>query len=510
MRIAVHLDHSRLLRWHLTLITSLQSHGHLVSSEFRTTSESLPLSVLTILDFDAVRSGSAIDRLSGRITRTSVAECAPESDLAPELRIDVSTSAAIERLSGRVLRPLYDGSVSDETLFHTLLSGHAPMLTVDDTGETNDWLIGFPAIERPTRLGESLDNVASRLVEGLVTVVANIAAGDHPSPLEREQKRKPHGPFLSSAAAFGVRRAATKIERVRDRLLGNRPKWHVAWRRMNGDAPEAGMLEDLRLSDFNVLPDDGKRFYADPFAIHRDDAVHVFVEEMPNDTGIGIISHFSIPKNGEATVPAPVLNIGSHLSYPFVFEQDGETWMMPESSSAGGLDLYRCERFPDLWTLEARLLEGHYHDATLFSHEGRLWIAATTEAFQSSTWDALSLFHAPSLKGPWTPHKRNPVRVDSRNARPAGPLWRNGTNLIRPAQDCGTGYGVGVKFQKITKLTPDEYAEETTGGMAFTGNTGVLGPHTICRAGEFEFVDFFARRCLTPLIDATRQGFAFK
>lgn len=493
MRIAVHLDHSRLLRWHLTLIASLQSQGHMVSSEFRTTSEPLPLSILAILDFDAVRSGSAIDRLSGRITRTSIAECAPESDLAPELRIDVSTSAAIERLPGRVLRPLYDGSVSDETLFQALLSGRAPMLTVDDTSETNDWTIGFPAIERPTRLGESLDNVASRLVEGLVTIVANIADHGHPLPLEREDQRRPRGSLLTSSVTFGIRRVATKIERVRDRLLGNRPKWHVAWRRTSGGASEAGMSEDLRHSDFHLLGDDGKRFYADPFAIVRDGVVHVFVEELPDETGTGIISHFTIPESGEATTPSPVLNIGSHLSYPFVFERDGETWMMPESSSGGGLDLYRCRHFPDLWTLETRLLDGRYHDATLFSHEGRLWIAATTEAFQSSTWDALSLFHAPALKGPWTPHKGNPVLVDARSARPAGPLWRDGTNLVRPAQDCSTGYGVGVKFRKITKLTLDEYAEETTGGIVFRGDPGILGPHTICRAGGFEFVDLFAR-----------------
>ena len=493
MRIAVHLDHSRLLRWHLTLIASLQSKGHTVSSEFRTTSEPLPLGILAILDFDAVRSGSAIDRLSGRITRTSVAECAPESDLAPDLRIDVSTSAAIERLSGRVLRPLYDGSVSDETLFHALLSGRAPVLTVDDTDETSDWTIGFPAIERPTRLGESLDNVTSRLVEGLVIVVADIADGEHPSPSEFEHKRLALGSFFASSAAFGTRRVATKLERVRDRLCGTRPKWHVAWRRTNGQAPEVGISEDLRLSDFHLLGDDGKRSYADPFAIVRDGVVHVFVEELPDETGTGIISHFSITESGEATTPTPVLNTGSHLSYPFVFEQDGETWMMPDSSSSDGLDLYRCQRFPDLWTLETRLLDGRYHDATHFSHEGQLWIAATTEAFQSSTWDALSLFCAPQLKGPWSPHKRNPVFVDARNARPAGPLWRDGANLMRPAQDCSTGCGVGVKFRKITKLTLDEYAEETTGGIVFKGNRAILGPHTICRAGGFEFVDLFAR-----------------
>jgi hypothetical protein len=259
------------------------------------------------------------------------------------------------------------------------------------------------------------------------------------------------------------------------------------------DASRSPTSEDLRLSDFRVLEDDGRRFYADPFVVVRDGIRHVFVEELPSDTGIGVISHFTISEAGEATKPAPVLQTGAHLSYPLVFEHDGETWMMPESSAAGGLDLYRCRRFPDDWTLETRLLKGRFHDATLFAHDGRLWIAAATEAFQSSSWDALSLFYADALKGPWTAHALNPVLIDARFARPAGPLWRAGVDFFRPAQDCSGGYGSKLSIRKILRLTPTDFSEETAGTMAFGDSPHVLGPHTICRGGDLELIDLYGR-----------------
>ncbi len=54
MRIAVRLDRSRLLRWHLTLIEALQQNGHAVAAEFRPRTDPLPASLLAMLEFDAI------------------------------------------------------------------------------------------------------------------------------------------------------------------------------------------------------------------------------------------------------------------------------------------------------------------------------------------------------------------------------------------------------------------------------------------------------------------------
>ncbi len=494
MHVVVCLDRARLFRWHLALIEALRSGGHVVTVRFRDSTEPLPTSLTAILDFDRVRNRSGIDRFSTRLSPDAFARDTASAAQPPELTIDLSSSDKVERMAGRVVRPLYDGSAKDYNLFHALLDGHAPHLALFDSDGNRTIEIGQPALETPRRLANSLDNVTSRLVEGIVQRIAAIAAGEpaagppsatHESPVNRS--------ILRSASAFASDRAGRKMRQARDKLTGDQLRWHTAWRRLPDGAPPWPQSGPLTLSDFRVIPDDGARFYADPFVIARDGVCHIFLEDLPDATGIGVISHTTIGADGIVAPPRPVLETGRHLSYPFVFERDGHIWMLPEQSAGGGLDLYRAERFPDQWVHAARLIDGRLHDATLFEHDGLLWIAAGSEAFQSSSWDALALYWATSLLGPWQAHARNPVVVDARSARPAGPLWRHDGALYRPAQDCSGGYGGAVTLNRITALTRDTFAEEAVGRISFGIGQNLLGPHTIGRGGGIEVVDIYAR-----------------
>lgn len=491
MRIAVRLDRLRLMRWHLILLDALRQQGHAVGMEFRDDAEPLPASLRALLKFEAIRFRLPDTRLSARV-EPSAAETADSEWGDRDLMLDLSASRTLETPRARVLRPLYDGVTGDDALFRTLLMGRAPVLAVEDSDGNGIWPIGQPAIEQPGRLAISLDQSVSRLIEGLLRIVSDIAGGRQAPPSTSLGRPivSPTSTF-AAVAGFGGRAIASKFLRLRDSAFGETPRWRVAWRMTDAAVPTGSKLQ---IRDFHILPDDGRRFFADPFVLVRDGLFHVFIEELPHDTGVGLISHFTISETGDATAPRPVLQTGTHLSYPFVFEHDGETWMMPESSMSGGLDLYRCTRFPDAWTHEARLLEGRFHDATLFTHDGRLWIAAATDVLQSSTWDGLSFFYADTLLGPWTPHAGNPVLVDARLARPAGPLWRSGGDLFRPAQDCSGGYGSKLNLRKILRLTPTDFAEETVGSLCFNPEARIFGPHTICRARRLEIIDLFARK----------------
>jgi len=491
MRIAVRLDRLRLMRWHLILIDALRQQGHVVGAEMRDGAGPLPVSLRALLKFEALRFRLPDSRLSARADPSALGTSASELGRDPDLTIDLTRSFLLETSQERVLRPLYDGSPGDDVLIYALLMGQAPVLAVEDSCDDRIWPIGHPAIEQPRRMAISLDQTVSRLVQGLLRIVSDIAAGRQ-APTVAPQPARPIAEYRSSSAVteFTGRVIAQKFSRLRDRATGETPRWRVAWRMTDTGAPTE---PELQIRDFHLLSDDGQRFFADPFVLERDGLFHVFIEELPHDSGVGLISHFTISETGDATVPRPVLQTETHLSYPFVFEHDGETWMMPESSMSGGLDLYRCTRFPDAWTHKARLLEGRFHDATLFAHEGRLWIAAATDVLQSSTWDALSFFYADTLLGPWTPHAGNPVLVDARLARPAGPLWRSGGDLFRPAQDCSDGYGSKLSLRKILHLTPTEFAEETVGTLRFNPEARISGPHTISHAGRLEIIDLFAR-----------------
>jgi hypothetical protein len=134
-------------------------------------------------------------------------------------------------------------------------------------------------------------------------------------------------------------------------------------------------------------------------------------------------------------------------------------------------------------------------DATFHRGADRWWMFANVAAQGSRMFDdELHIFHADSLAGEWLPHRRNPVKSDARCARPAGHLyWKNGA-LYRPAQICAPLYGSGLSINRIVRLTPTEYAERQVERILPSRRDGILGVHTVNRAGDLTVIDAFTRR----------------
>lgn len=195
------------------------------------------------------------------------------------------------------------------------------------------------------------------------------------------------------------------------------------------------------------------RYWSDPFPLLRDGVLHVFVEECFYESGKGHISIMSRSPSGIWSGPTTVLERPYHLSYPFVFEYDDELLLLPETTAAGRVELYRCVGFPGQWELDTVLIDNLAGvDPTVWFQDDRWWL------FLDVT-DELYLFYSDSPRGTWAPHPGNPVKSDSRNSRPAGRIFRRGEDVIRPAQDCSLQYGREVVFNKITRLTVCDFEE---------------------------------------------------
>ena len=150
-----------------------------------------------------------------------------------------------------------------------------------------------------------------------------------------------------------------------------------------------------------------------------------------------------------------------HLSYPFLVEEDGRLYMIPETAHNNTVEIYRCVEFPGRWELERVLLKDVYcADATLHREGDKWWMFANAAARGEEINDELFLFSADKLLGDWQPHRRNPVKSDVRSARPAGRLYRRGERLYRPGQICTPHYGAGIALHRVTRLNHDEYLEE--------------------------------------------------
>ncbi|MGY2047803.1 glucosamine inositolphosphorylceramide transferase family protein [Methylobacterium sp. JK268] len=495
MRIQIILDVDAAFAWHSQLAARLRGAGHQVAVAAVGGPTHWPASLRLLLDLERL-----VIRRARRLRLH--APLPPELlssrlDGRPDLVLDLS-SRPVAAADG--IRLLFDGRPAPAAAVSALLDGRRPRLDLVERGR----VLGsaLPANEEPGLLTSGLAASFARCVDLCLREVARRtdprASRDDAvpaSPPSARERPAPGGPprFASDAVRFGAAHLAAKLGQRLTRLLTGPLTWRIGYRRLGGP----GILETGTVPEtgYSWVPDDGRRFLADPFLIAHRGRTWLFCEEFPYATRTGIISACEIDADGVAGPMRPVLESGSHLSYPFVFAQDGEVWMIPESLAAGEVVLYRATAFPFGWQPERRLLDGiAAADATPILHEGRLWLFASLVGEPGgSSWDALGLFHAPNLGAAFSAHPLNPVLVDAAAARPAGRMYRQGGRLMRLAQDCRARYGAATTVAVIDRLDPEGYAQTVTHRIAPPSSWNAAGLHTIDVGGGYEAIDLLSR-----------------
>lgn len=473
--------------WHQELAARLGGDGHRVRLTPGGPRPRFPLGTGALL---------ALQRL---IFRARSSAFAPASE-APAMAaahftadLVIALDGSPKPLKGLCLIPLFDDRREPQAFVEALLAGRAPALSIalsQADAEARVVARALPAIEDPVVLARGLDQVTARLVALIRRTVRHIAAGTLPA--EAEQPSEASGASRGSPARFFLHGFAKKVRDRLKRRQGHPDHWFIGWRK----APNAGVAHELAWPDsaYQKIADDGQRYLADPFPFEHDGRVYIFCEEYPYATEKGVISVIERMSDGSFAPPRVVLERPYHLSYPQIIVCDGSIFMLPETYAAGRIELYRVERFPDLWVLQATLLDGVMaSDATYVEYGGRHWIFATVAGDGGSTWDELHLYHAPDLLGPWTPHAGNPVLIDAGAARPGGEMWVRDGALWRVAQDCRARYGGGLALCRVDVLTPERFAQTVVARLAppLGDATGV---HTLNSAAGIETVDWRALR----------------
>ena len=245
---------------------------------------------------------------------------------------------------------------------------------------------------------------------------------------------------------------------------------------------------EINLRDIAWLPErDGDGYFADPFPAVRDGRTAVLVEDFDETTNRGVISALERTEAGWR-LHAAVIDAGVHASYPFLVEDAGELFCVPETWQAGEVQLWRCVEFPTRWERAGSLLRGvGLIDPTVFRHGDGWWLLGTIKDDEPDA--KLHAWSAPALTGPWSPHPLNPVKIDVTSSRPAGnPFVLDGA-LYRPAQDCSTAYGAGVVCNRVTSLDARGLVEEAVARVAVPPSAYSSGTHTLASADGMWAVD---------------------
>ena len=239
-----------------------------------------------------------------------------------------------------------------------------------------------------------------------------------------------------------------------NRLIKKKSKWNVSY-------VQSGW-NNVVLWKGKPIPNPNNHYLADPFVFSRDGIFYIFVEDFDLTINKGSIRLYCINED-EIFDLGVIVEEKFHLSFPYIFEFDGELYMCPETSEKNEIRLYKCVEFPGKWIFHSVAINNiRAVDSMIFKKDDRWWLFTNTDTSNVNEYcsELLIFFSDNPINGDWVPHKKNPVVVNSNVARNGGILSLE-SNLYRVAQRQGfLNYGESVSICKIVVLSADQYSEK--------------------------------------------------
>lgn len=203
---------------------------------------------------------------------------------------------------------------------------------------------------------------------------------------------------------------------------------------------------------------------ADPFLFAKDDTLYLFYEDMGFSHGGGRIMMMSTTDLQKWSKPIMITHESNcHFSYPFVFEDNGEIYMMPETGRDHNIRLYKAENGnPADFRLYKIIIERpekertglkfDYADSCIYKKDGVYYLF--TSCLRDDKY-YLELYISDRLDGSYKKHPMSPICEGNRYGRCGGSLIDYEGRLYRVAQDCENEYGGQIHLMEIEELYTD-------------------------------------------------------
>lgn len=263
--------------------------------------------------------------------------------------------------------------------------------------------------------------------------------------------------------------------------------WNVAWRKK-----KSGSIFTDTETTFNIIKNSIRYWASDPFVFEYNNEVYVFAELYDYVKCRGILGYCKL-EDGKKTKWTPIIEEGYHMSYPYIFLQGKEIFIIPETNESDKLYLYQAIEFPNKWEKYKIIRTGvKYADTTPFILNGRN--CALTYQVEDPYHPKLYLLDFEQ------PENDQQVPVDNIDRRrPAGAVLQHEGRWIRPAQNCVSDYGKGLIFYSYEDQMEQNYTEKEwktlfPEQLHFSKAIYLDGMHTYNCSGNYEVIDIKTRR----------------
>ena len=249
-----------------------------------------------------------------------------------------------------------------------------------------------------------------------------------------------------------------------------------------------------------INPDHSYQFIADPFGIWKNKKLYIFVEFLDYRTKKGRIDCMIFDKNLKKISTQNVIKENSHLSYPYIIEDDNRIFMIPESSKSGKTYIYEAIDFPSQWKKIKEIIPNTpLVDASIIKYKSIWWMFYSLPGKNNRALKEMHIAYSDSLLGEWKKHANNPVSNDIKLSRPGGKPFLFDKLIHLPVQDSEKTYGAQINILKIICLSKDTFkAKKIKTLKANFHKSFNNGLHTLSECGPVTLID-------CKKIDSTRS-----
>lgn len=193
------------------------------------------------------------------------------------------------------------------------------------------------------------------------------------------------------------------------------------------------------------------RWFADPYIFDvTDSEIIILAEEYCYKVKRGRIARVVFDRHTyEEKDFNIVLDLPTHLSFPFIFRKGDKVYVMPENSASGCSTLYEYNDKTQKVTKIAQVSNEPFTDATILELNGKHQLWTTMQPDPNGKTLTIYDFDENNLIAG---KKKSEVVFTLNIARNAGEVFSINDKMYRPAQDCSKCYGHGVVIQEISTV----------------------------------------------------------
>ncbi len=246
-------------------------------------------------------------------------------------------------------------------------------------------------------------------------------------------------------------------------------------------------------------------FNADPFGFKIDNKEYIIFEEYSQILKRGRIAIAEI-FNEKLINKKIILDNKKHLSYPFVFIENDDIFVICEAYKTKKLSLYKIDKINlSLQKMREIFSNQEAIDPTIIKYKEKYWLFYSKK---EKADEDLYLAYANSLNEDFIQHPKNPIKSCKSSARSGGTPFIFNNQIYRPAQNCQKFYGEKITINKINILNENDFDEEFCYEISPPNSEkNIIGIHTISSLGDKTLIDGLQKKFLIykPLISIFRN-----